>query len=111
MTADSHGLTPEEQARLDYVRRNPQCPYDASTKSYQRWHATWASCRQLELQSSRAPPESLVDRFAMAALPALIARHRADVAWGDVAPRAYEIARAMMAERTKPAQTDKETSE
>lgn len=37
----------------------------------------------------------LRDEFAMAALPALVSRHRADVAWSEVAPRAYEIADAM----------------
>lgn len=47
------------------------------------------------------PPLTLRDKFAMSALPALIARHRADIPWGDVAPRAYEIADAMVAERKR----------
>ena len=39
------------------------------------------------------------DQFAMAALPALLARHRADVAWSEVAPLSYKIADAMLEAR------------
>lgn len=39
------------------------------------------------------------DRAALAALPSLLSRHRADVAWANVAPLAYEIADAMLAAR------------
>ena len=49
----------------------------------------------------RRERERLRDEFAMAALPALIARHRADVAWSEIAPLAYEIADAMMEDRGK----------
>lgn len=42
---------------------------------------------------------TLRDVFAWQALPALIARHRADVAWSAVAPTAYEIADAMLRAR------------
>lgn len=49
----------------------------------------------------RSDDLTLRDQFAMAALPALIARHRADVAWSRVAPLAYEIADAMMKARGK----------
>lgn len=41
----------------------------------------------------------LRDEFAMAALPALIARHRADVAWSDIARTAYGLADNMIKER------------
>jgi len=44
---------------------------------------------------------SLRDYFAGRALSGLIARHRAEVAWSDVAPQAYRIADAMLAEREK----------
>jgi hypothetical protein len=37
------------------------------------------------------------DYFAAAALPALIARHRADVPWRQVVPLALELADAMIA--------------
>ena len=39
------------------------------------------------------------DYFAAAGLPALIARHRADLAWSAIAPTAYEIADAMLIAR------------
>jgi hypothetical protein len=39
---------------------------------------------------------SLRDAAALAAMPALIARHRADVPWTRVAPLAYEIADAFL---------------
>jgi hypothetical protein len=45
------------------------------------------------------PGMALRDAAALAALPALIARHRADVAWAEVAPRAFEIADAFIAAR------------
>ena len=45
------------------------------------------------------PGMSLRDYFAAAALPALIARHRADVTWSKIAPRAFELADAMIAAR------------
>lgn len=38
---------------------------------------------------------------ALAALPALIARHREDVSWTAVAPTAFSIADACLAERAK----------
>jgi hypothetical protein len=44
---------------------------------------------------------SLRDFFAAHCLPALIARHRADLPWGNIAPTAYEIADAVMREREK----------
>lgn len=47
----------------------------------------------------RLKEERLRDEFAMSAVSALVARHRADVAWSEVAPRAYEIADAMMKAR------------
>jgi len=43
--------------------------------------------------------KNLRDEFAIAALPALISRHRADVAWSDVAPLSYSIADAMLEAR------------
>jgi len=42
---------------------------------------------------------SMRDQCAMAALPALLARHRADVAWAEVAPLSYKIADAMLEAR------------
>jgi hypothetical protein len=42
---------------------------------------------------------SLRDWFAGQAVAALIARHRADVAWGDIAPTAYATADAMLKAR------------
>jgi hypothetical protein len=42
---------------------------------------------------------TLRDYFAAAAISGLIQRHRADVAWADVAPAAYKIADAMIAHR------------
>ena len=53
------------------------------------------------------PGMSLRDAAALAALPALIARHRADVPWAHVAPMAYAIADALVQARdtsTKPSQ-------
>ncbi len=47
------------------------------------------------------PGMSLRDAAALAALPALIARHRADVPWEQIAPRAFGIADAFIAARTK----------
>lgn len=44
---------------------------------------------------------TLRDYFAAQAIPALIARHRADVPWSSIAPRAYGIADAMLEERSK----------
>lgn len=44
---------------------------------------------------------SLRDWFAGQALSALIGRHRADVAWSEVAPIAYQIADDMIAESWK----------
>lgn len=46
------------------------------------------------------------DYFAAQALPALIARHRADVPWGQVAPLAYGIADAMIAASTEGGDAD-----
>lgn len=43
--------------------------------------------------------QHLRDAAALAALPALIARHRADVTWGAVAPLAFQIADAFMVAR------------
>lgn len=45
--------------------------------------------------------QSLRDWFAGQAISALVARHRADVAWGDIAPTAYAIADAMIAARSR----------
>ena len=45
--------------------------------------------------------KTLRDEFAMAALPSLASRHRADVAWAEIAPTAYKIADAMMEARKK----------
>jgi hypothetical protein len=42
---------------------------------------------------------TLRDRFAIAALPALISRHRADVAWSQIAPTAYQLADALIVHR------------
>ena len=42
---------------------------------------------------------TLRDQFAMAALPALIGLHRADLRWKDCAPEAYKLADAMMEAR------------
>ena len=44
---------------------------------------------------------TLRDYFAGQALGALITKHRADVHWSEMAPRAYQIADAMLAERKK----------
>jgi hypothetical protein len=41
----------------------------------------------------------LRDQFAAAALPALIARHRADVSWGEIPAIAYKIADNMLKAR------------
>ena len=48
---------------------------------------------------NRQPEKTLRDEFAMAALPALIGLHRADLRWQDVAPQAYALADKMMKER------------
>lgn len=45
------------------------------------------------------PRMSLRDAAALAALPSLIDRHRADIPWSEIAPRAYEIADAFIAAR------------
>jgi len=45
---------------------------------------------------------TLRDQFAAASLPALIARHRADVAWSEIAPLAYSIADDMLEARGAP---------
>lgn len=47
----------------------------------------------------KPPVKDLRDEMAMAALPALIARHRADVPWSRIAPLTYEIADSMLAAR------------
>ena len=46
--------------------------------------------------------KTLRDEFAMAALPALIGLHRADLRWQDVAPQAYALADKMMEARKWP---------
>ncbi len=46
------------------------------------------------------PKLPLRDYFAGQAVSALIARHRADVSWDEIAPIAYRIADAILAERT-----------
>ena len=43
--------------------------------------------------------KTLRDEFALAALPALIGLHRADLRWQDVAPQAYALADKMMEAR------------
>lgn len=45
--------------------------------------------------------KTLRDEFALAALPALLARHRADLSWTEVAPTAYSVADAMILARAK----------
>lgn len=58
----------------------------------------------LEAKRQRALAEvSLRDAAALAALPALIARHRADVAWSMIAPLAFEIADDFIAARERKA--------
>ena len=42
---------------------------------------------------------TLRDYFAGQAIAALIQRHRADMAWGDMAPQAYRIADEMLKAR------------
>jgi hypothetical protein len=57
-----------------------------------------------ELKNSLAQAKqkkTLRDEFAMAALPALIGLHRADLRWQDVAPQAYALADKMMKERNQ----------
>lgn len=48
----------------------------------------------------KEPGMSLRDWFAGQAISALVARHRADVAWSELAPTAYRIADAMLAARS-----------
>lgn len=59
---------------------------------------------ELELPSGgtySSPGMTLRDYFAGRALPALLTRHRADVAWDDAAPLAYRVADAMLKARVK----------
>lgn len=51
-------------------------------------------------------PKTLRDEFAMAAVSALIQRHRADVAWSDIGPRAYEVADALLCARATAPEVD-----
>lgn len=51
--------------------------------------------------------ETLRDLFAAQALTALIARHRVDVPWCEIAPLAYKIADAMLAARAALAEEKK----
>ena len=44
---------------------------------------------------------TLRDYIAAGAIPALIARQRADIAWSEVVPTAYKIADAALIERAK----------
>lgn len=47
-----------------------------------------------------AHTKTLRDEFAMAALSSLVSRHRADLAWSQIALRAYEIADDMLKVRS-----------
>lgn len=49
---------------------------------------------------------SLRDWFAGQAISGLVKRHRADVAWSEIAPTAYKIADAMLAKRSAPTTDD-----
>jgi len=55
--------------------------------------------RPVTIPISMTETLTLRDQFAMAALPALISRHRADVGWNEVAPLSYRVADAMLEAR------------
>lgn len=58
------------------------------------WSTVWGSSE---------PPESLRDRFAMAALTGIMASKRSmNCSWDEIAVDCYGFADAMMAQRLKP---------
>lgn len=88
-----------EEAMHTALRRFGGIP--AMARTPQGRNMIVATCAAEAIASIPAPEtKTLRDELAMAALPALLSRHRADVAWSEVAPLAYQIADDMLKART-----------
>ncbi len=85
----------------------PAFPALVGTGNYVTQPSQYGGGSAAVLVMSREAGMSLRDWFAGQALSALIARHRADVSWSDVAPRAYEIADEMLAVRERSVADDR----